>query len=223
MNNKLNQKIFNNSNILYDDVRSNILKIAKTFINESEIPLNVVDIQLVGSQAAYNYTNNSDLDIHIIVSYLSDRDDIAAAKKAYYQLYKKQFNDKYNLSIHNIPVELYVDDVASNIISNGIYSILNNKWIKFPEKIDYKVYDINEIVNKWKSIIDSIIDQQDLKQLQNLLDKLYLMRRNSLSIDGEYGKGNQIFKGIRNIGYLDKLKSAINNAISSELTLEQFV
>ena len=223
MNNILNQKIFNSSNILYDDVRSSILKIAKTFIDESEIPLNVVDIQLVGSQAAYNYTNNSDLDIHIIVSYLSDRDDIAVAKKAYYQLYKKQFNDKYNLSIHNIPIELYVDDVTSNIISNGIYSVLNNKWIKFPEKIDYKVYDINETVNKWKSIIDSIIDQQDLEQLQNLLDKLYLMRRNSLSIDGEYGKGNQIFKGIRNTGYLDKLKSAINNAISSELTLEQFV
>ena len=223
MNNILNQKIFNSSNILYDDVRSSILKIAKTFIDESEIPLNVVDIQLVGSQAAYNYTDNSDLDIHIIVSYLSDRDDIAAAKKAYYQLYKKQFNDKYNLSIHNIPVELYVDDVASNIISNGIYSVLNNKWIKFPEKIDYEIYDIDDTVNKWKSIIDSFIEQQDLEQLQNLLDNLYLMRRNSLSIDSEYGKGNQIFKGIRNVGYLDKLKSAINNAISSELTLEQFV
>ena len=46
------------------------------------------------------------------------------------------------------------------------------------------------------------------------------MRKNSIAIDGEYGKGNQLIKDIRSAGLLDKLKSELNNAISKDLSLE---
>ena len=51
--------------------------------------------------------------------------------------------------------------------------------------------------------------------------KLYLIRKNSLSADGEFGKGNLIFKEIRALNLLDKLKDKANELISKELTLEQ--
>ena len=46
------------------------------------------------------------------------------------------------------------------------------------------------------------------------------MRKNSIAVDGEYGKGNQLFKDIRSAGLLDKLKSELNTAISKDLSLE---
>ena len=46
------------------------------------------------------------------------------------------------------------------------------------------------------------------------------MRTNSIAVDGEYGKGNQIFKDLRNLGYLSKLKEALMKAMSKELSLE---
>lgn len=43
---------------------------------------------------------------------------------------------------------------------------------------------------------------------------LYLMRTNSLAVDGEYSKGNQLFKEIRNAGYLKELKDAMLSCLS---------
>lgn len=46
------------------------------------------------------------------------------------------------------------------------------------------------------------------------------MRTNSIAVDGEYGKGNQLFKDIRNLGLLQSLKDAMNSALSNKLSLE---
>ena len=54
-----------------------------------------------------------------------------------------------------------------------------------------------------------------------MIDRLYLMRHNALAVDGEYGKGNQLFKEIRNSGLLDKLKNSLTIQLSSRLSLEE--
>ena len=46
------------------------------------------------------------------------------------------------------------------------------------------------------------------------------MRKNSLDAEGEYGKGNQIFKEIRNCGLLDAAKDAYKSFRSKEITIE---
>ena len=51
---------------------------------------------------------------------------------------------------------------------------------------------------------------------------MYIIRKNSLSVDGEYGKGNQIFKEIRNTGLLDELKDALTKSKSKILSLESY-
>ena len=54
-----------------------------------------------------------------------------------------------------------------------------------------------------------------------MIDMLYLIRKNSIAADGEYGKGNQLFKEIRSVGLLKKLKDAYSDAVSKELSLEK--
>ena len=62
----LNEKLFSKNNQLLPEVRAKIIQIVDKFEEFSEVPLNILDIQLVGSNASYNYTDTSDLDVHII-------------------------------------------------------------------------------------------------------------------------------------------------------------
>jgi hypothetical protein len=62
----LNPKLFKN-NKLIDEVRTKIFSIVNEFKEFIEIPINILDIRIVGSNASYNYNEHSDLDIHLIV------------------------------------------------------------------------------------------------------------------------------------------------------------
>ena len=45
-----------------------------------------------------------------------------------------------------------------------------------------------------------------LDKVNEFIDDVYILRKTSIMTDGEYGKGNMVFKELRNNGYLDKLK-----------------
>ena len=65
----LNPKLCEN-NLLKSDVKNKLLEIYQVFISklkENEIPIDVIDVLLLGSNAAYNYTDNSDIDLHIML------------------------------------------------------------------------------------------------------------------------------------------------------------
>ena len=68
MQNELNPKLFKDNKIK-SNVRQAILDIVGEFKEFLEIPINVLDIRIVGSNAAYNYKDDSDLDIHLIVNF----------------------------------------------------------------------------------------------------------------------------------------------------------
>ena len=68
VHNQLNPKLWDNDK-LKCEVKEKILQIVEYFKNYIDFPLDIVDINLVGSNASFNYTANSDLDIHIIVSF----------------------------------------------------------------------------------------------------------------------------------------------------------
>ena len=67
----LNPKLWEN-NLLKSEIKDKLIKIYKTFVDklqEDEIPVDVVDVLLLGSNASYNYTDNSDIDLHIVVDF----------------------------------------------------------------------------------------------------------------------------------------------------------
>ena len=66
----LNPKIWNvTTKQLLPDVRNKIIDIVDHFEDYIEVPIEIVDIQIVGSNASYNYTDKSDIDVHIIANY----------------------------------------------------------------------------------------------------------------------------------------------------------
>lgn len=222
MQKELNPKLWEDKK-LKRDVREAIIDIVSEFMDNLIIPVEILDVRVVGSNASYNYTEHSDLDVHII----SDLELVGSPTEIVQALYNSErsnFNRTHNIKIKGIDVELYVEDVNSSVTSNGIYSVIDDIWIKEPQmvkersvKIDKK--ELRDLVNSVKSVLADG-DSDDIKDCINML---YLMRKDSIAIDGEYGVGNLLFKEIRNRGLLSALKDKYNEMISDELTLEHYL
>jgi hypothetical protein len=63
---ELNPKLWNGER-LHPDVQLALLRIAREFYGFLEVDAPVLDIVISGSQANYNYTEKSDIDLHLIV------------------------------------------------------------------------------------------------------------------------------------------------------------
>ena len=222
MQKELNPKLWEDKK-LKRDVREAIIDIVSEFMDNLIIPVEILDVRVVGSNASYNYTEHSDLDVHII-SNLELVGSPTEIVQALYNSERSNFNRTHNIKIKGIDVELYVEDVNSSVTSNGIYSVIDDIWIKEPQmvkersvKIDKK--ELRDLVNSVKSVLADG-DSDDIKDCINML---YLMRKDSIATDGECGVGNLLFKEIRNRGLLSALKDKYNEMISDELTLEHYL
>jgi len=207
---------FNNK--LKPEVKDKILHLVDEFQTTLDIPIVVLDINLVGSNASYNYNDKSDIDIHIITNfeqYGYPEELVQAAMNAF----KANFNNKYDITYGGYDVELYVEDVKSSPQSNGIYSVLKDMWIKEPVKLSAVDVELEPELSDFTDRINQILSIGTEEDILNIIDELYLLRRNSLVVDGEFGKGNLIFKQIRNNGLLDALKDRRVELASEELSI----
>lgn len=222
MQKELNPKIWEDKK-LKEEVREAIIDIVAEFIDNLLIPIEILDVRVVGSNASYNYTEYSDLDVHII-SNLELVGSPTEIVQALYNSERSNFNRTHDIKIKGIDVELYVEDINSAVTSNGIYSVIDDIWIKEPQtlndvsvKIDKK--ELHELVDS----VQNVLDEGDSGDIKDCINMLYLMRKDSIANDGEYGLGNLLFKEIRNKGLLNALKDKYNEMISDELTLEHFI
>lgn len=216
---ELNQELFDGTH-LRPDVREALLKIAEKFKNTLAINLDPVDIYFTGSSANFNYNDTSDLDLHLVYDF--EQIGINAEILVKYFIAKKQvFNNDYSIEVKGIPVEVGVENLNEPIVSSAVYSVVQDKWLIEPEyaeqllpRPDMKQY--YDIVQK----IESTIETRDSTKIGKLWDELYEIRKESLKTEGEYGKGNALFKKLRSLGYLDRLKKAYYSSASDELSLE---
>ena len=206
---------------LKPEVRDKLNQISDAFIEYLDIPEKaILDIRITGSSANYNYTPHSDLDLHIIVDYDKVHKDCPIVE-GYLWSMKSAFNKDHDISIYGIPVELYAEDSRVEAISNGVYSLLNNKWLKIPEKIKPTSNDaaVEAKFNELAEAIDKCDDSEVAKELQ---DKIYQMRKTGLSQEGEFSTENLAFKKLRDIGALERLKAIKKEKIDKELSLESY-
>ena len=193
-------------------VKVALLRAAKFFTDYLDIPnFRVIDVVLTGSMANYNYTKFSDFDLHVVTSYSDlDCDDLA---EAFYRAKKSIWNDRHDITIGGHDVELYVEDVEQPPVSAGMYSLLQDQWIKKPE-FDPPVIDdraVNLKVADLAKQIDVAVDRaDDPTDISRITDKLRRMRRSGLDTTGEFGVENLTYKILRNLGYLDKLEKEFN-------------
>ena len=228
---ELNQKIFD-KDILKDEVRDKVEEIINEFLKilkEEEIILKVKDVILTGSNAIFNYNSKSDLDIHIVAD-TSIFDNDASLYQKLYNAYRRIFESKFDITFYGIPVELYVESQNNPVVSNGIYSIMHNKWIKYPQETKVPEIDqkkINELVKPWEARYKEIVDNAEddpakgEEEIDAFFNSIYELRHNGIKTGGEFDPGNLCFKEIRAKGYLDKLKKLKNELIEDRLSLEE--
>lgn len=214
---ELNPALWQNNDIKLD-VQVRLLEIAKKFITFLNIPnLNLVDIYFIGSNAAYVYTQFSDIDLHIIV------DDPNDSLKELYDAKKRLWNEQRNITIKGYDVEVYVQDIKEPNASMGIYSLLKNAWIKEPEKVEATIDDTG-VQEKFKYLSMKImrgIKKRDLDYLNKVASEVKDLRKSGLQRAGEFSVENLAFKELRNGGYLEKLSNARRELEDVELSLDE--
>lgn len=216
----LNPKLWNNDNTLKTEVYQKLYDIAQEFIKFIEIPLNIVDIEIVGSNASYNYNETSDIDLHIIVN--SEVNYVEPEiLRTLYNARKSSFNDNYDLTIEGIPVELYIEDVKDGNATNGRFSLSKNEWIIFPEPLTYEIPDISLELEDYIDKCEEVIRGNDPEAILNLINDIYMMRKIGLAENGEASIGNLVFKELRSMNMLQLLKDRYYELRSEDLSLNE--
>jgi hypothetical protein len=203
---------------LRPEIKEKIMDLVNEFQSTLDIPLTILDINIVGSNASYNYTDKSDVDIHIVTNfeeYGYPKEFIESAMNSF----RSNFNNKYDIEYGGYNVEVYVEDVKSSPNSNGIYSVVRDEWIKEPIKLQPIDVDLEPEYSLFVDRINDILNSGTEEDIIRVIDDLYLLRRNSLVVDGEFGKGNLVFKTIRNEGLLDALKEKRVELAPKELSI----
>jgi predicted nucleotidyltransferase len=228
----LNTKLFTKDGLLKDRVHDKMLEIVNEFLTdlkEQDIKIKVKDILFIGSNASYNYTKDSDIDLHILAD-TSDIDYSLEVANALYSAYRSLFNKQLDITFFDIPVELFIETEDSERVSNGIYSVKKNKWIKKPVHEDIPDYDkeaLGKLVGEWEADCKKLIDEikadklDDEKKVVKMLEDIYDKLRKKGISKGEYSTENLAFKELRNNGYLDQLKEYRNELVSKRLSLEE--
>lgn len=209
-------------------VRKKLINIGEDFYDKFKDVIGktpIVDIQLTGSLANYNYTNFSDLDVHVLI----DFNKIDAPKKilkAAVDGVRFVWNVRHDIKMRGHDVELYLQDAKEPHVASGLFSLKDNKWIKNPKfdpptvdeddvhkKVDGIEQDINQFQSKLISSSNIPSDAKELYKRANALkEKIHKMRQEGLEKGGEFSIGNLAFKKLRNEGYIEKLIDIISEA-----------
>ena len=206
------------------EIREKLLAIAQDFYDSLEVgDAQFSDITFTGSLAALNYSKFSDVDLHILVDF-SDVDDKTELVREYFNAMKSVWNRLHDILIKGYEVEVYVQDINDPHEAQGLYSVLNNEWIKFPTP-EKSNFDKDNVKKKAASLMDQIdrvtklIDEKKYEEAELYAEKLKLkirkMRKTGLETIGAYSVENLAFKVLRRNDYLEKLSNAKREAYDS--------
>ena len=224
--NKFNPAIFDGENI-DPKVKELLLRIATYFWESLELEEPFEDVTLTGSSANYNYTPYSDIDLHILIDF--NKFENPELIKKYFDSKKVIFNGKHDLKLGKQQIEVYIQDINEPHTSTGVYSIMNDDWIKRPEYESINIPDgnIKRKSKPFKEMINDLIKnghknpEKSINQIKKLKERIKNFRQSGLDKNGEYSLENLAFKDLRNTGYLDKLSQLSNSLVDKQLSLNE--
>lgn len=220
----LNPKLWEAPGVqLKSDIRNKLIAFAYAWAEFAKIPKECIkDIIIAGGNCNYNYTSNSDIDVHLLIdkSFFGNSvfiDDYLWDKKALW------------LSGHDVKVAGYsVEPFALGYGSEsypkdqGVYSLLKNVWVSKPahKNFDFsKDVTLNKKVEFYVELIDRMItNREPINKFKTLSDKFYNMRSAGLQKNGEFSFENLVFKALRNVGALDKMNKYVKSQQDNDLS-----
>ena len=215
--NILNPKLWKNQKLI-PEVKEHLDRIVEEFLDHFDIDIIVDDINIIGSNAGYNYKSKSDIDLHIVTDFTQYPADVSIIDELF-NAKKNNFNNNYDINIKGLPVELYIEDKNNPAESNGRYSIKNNIWLQEPTYIEEPPVN-KELVKEYEDKIEDVIKSKDLRQIDDLIDEIWDRRKLDVKNYGFTGEFNLVFKALRAKGLLDKLRKAKMEITSEELSLK---
>jgi len=222
-NETLNPQLWSNEK-LDPEVWRSLNKISKEWATFTNIPASAIrDVILTGGNANYNYTNQSDIDLHLVVD--KEKIQCQGLLDDYLQSKKQLWALTHDITVKGQPVELYAQDFRDPFRKGqGIYSLQSNRWLQEPTK--YKIDRSHpEVIRKTKhymNTIDELIDSKsdDIDAFKKLKNRLKGMRAGAIEKGGESAPENLVFKELRNRGYLDKMSKYVRNLEDKSLSLK---
>tara|TARA_R110000824_G_scaffold269020_1_gene457586 strand:+ start:722 stop:1492 length:771 start_codon:yes stop_codon:yes gene_type:complete len=216
MKKNLNPEIWSENKHLFPSVRTRLLKIAQDFVDKLKLNhLYPYDVTFTGSLANYNWSEYSDIDLHIIIDFRSTGQseelmrELIDAKRA-------EWNRTHDIRVFGYEVEIYVQDKREPHISTGVYSVMKDSWILKPRPQELDV-DWEEVKRKAEFIARRVEDVYELfkykkyreayRASNKLKVKLRKFRKCGLEHGGQYSTENLAFKLLRRSDYLGKLSS----------------
>jgi predicted nucleotidyltransferase len=224
----LNREFWTSENKLNPTIRKALLRIAKEFYDgvELENKPKIKDIVFTGSLANYNYSDYSDIDLHLLFDFGKDKELLSQ----FFLLAKSKWNDKHDITIKGYDVEVYAEDEKSPHVSTGLYSVMKDKWIKEPKQETpvFDELDVKTKVNYFVGMVKQLFQQyQEGKlegldtKIEKLRDKLSKFRQGGLQLGGEFSTENIAFKLLRRAGYMDKLAKLQDAVVDKQLSVAE--
>lgn len=215
---------------LNKNISIKLKQIAEAFVAGFEYPLKIKDIILTGSIANYNWTQYSDVDLHVLVDFSEIPDEYMEAFRDYFDAKKQVWNKTHNINILGHEVELYIQDSNEPHYSTGVYSIMNDKWnteptftkqdIEYEEVAEKTEYFIDQI-NKISQLFANKDFQKAKTGADNIRQKIKKYRQAGLEDEGEYSTENLVFKMLRNGGYLETLSNLKVQSADKQMGIEE--
>ena len=215
----LNPRLWDQSENLRPEVRRALLRIAQDFREFLGVEdLDLEDITISGSNAAYSYTPTSDIDLHLVVRMPPD--------PIYQELFdakKYQYNDTHAIRIRGADVELYVQPQDQPHVSQGVYSILHKRWIHVPSRRRAKIDDscVQAKTQDLEQRMTRAQSEGDAEAMDRLWHKIKRMRATGLAQHGEFGCENLVFKLLRNHGVIERFQQARQAAHDRMLSITE--
>ena len=209
--NKLNPAIFTKGNYLSDDDTSLLVSKAWEFVKFSGIDKErVTDIVFTGSNANFNYTKFSDVDVHVMC------DESGLDPKEIYKKKVEWAKSHKDLKLGKYPIEMYIQDTTEHWPQGqGVYSLLQRKWLVEPvhlgtidvlndpkteEKIDHEIKTIKQLIKNGTK-----------QAILAFKERMWRMRSAGLESGGEFSLENITYKDLRNRGLIDKLNDKLHH------------
>ena len=203
-------------------IKDKLLQIAEAFLESIELDVDVEDITFTGSLANFNYTQYSDIDLHVLTDY-NDYNQDKEVIKDYFKAKKTVWNSNHEIKIKGHDVECYVQDVNEPHYSTGVYSIKTDTWLVEPKK--EKPVDEKEVLGKVEHMLNlinhALSDECDVECAERVKEKVLKMRQVGLEDKGEFSPENLAFKELRRRGVIDKLVTGVVQKNDAELSLKQ--
>ena len=217
------------NNQLKAEVLGVLRDISKDFFDGLELgQIDIKDIILTGSLANYNWSEYSDIDLHILIDFAQVDENVKLVKD-FFGAKKSVWNSTHDILVMGYEVEIYVQDINEPHKASGQYSIMNDSWNVEPSKVN-PVIDWNSISLKYESFRDQIAriaeihDDGHYEQANTmairLQDRLRKFRKSGLETGGEFSVENLTFKVLRRSGAIGELIDTKHRSYDATMSLD---